>query len=91
MMQSNCFYYVIPHFLLDMCATKIQQSQFVTFCQVYAYDLMHTFDLSNICTTQNALQLPFQRNAARQMQHSIGNECTSGVPKRNDAVGVFKA
>ena len=33
--------------------------------------------------TQNALQLPLRRNAARQTQRSIGNECTSGVPKCN--------
>ena len=27
---------------------------------------------------------------ARLMQRSIGNECTSGVPKHNDAVGLIK-
>jgi hypothetical protein len=33
-----------------------------------------------LCITQNALQLPLQRNAAKQKQHSFVNECTSGVP-----------
>lgn len=29
--------------------------------------------------------------AARQTQRSIGNQCTSGVSKLNDAVGVIEA
>lgn len=49
------------------------------------------FDKSNKCTTPNALQMPLQRNAARQMQRFIGNEYNSGVPKCNSAVGVFEA
>ena len=32
-----------------------------------------------------------ERNAARQTQRSIGNECPSGVPKRNAAVDVIEA
>ena len=35
------------------------------FCQaIYTYSLTYRFDKSNVCTTQNALQLPLQRNAA---------------------------
>jgi hypothetical protein len=48
-------------------------------------------DKSNVCATQNALQLPLQRHAAKQTRRSIGNECTSGVPKCNDAVGAMEA
>ena len=90
--SSQTVFIMLSHiFLLDMCATKDQHSHFATFGEVYAYNLMHTFDKSNVCTTQNALQLPLQCNAARQMQRSIGNECTSGVSKCNDTVDVFEA
>ena len=65
--------------LLDMCATKDQHSHFATFGEVYAYNLMHMFNKSNVCTKQNALQLPLQRTSARRTQHSIGNQWRAPV------------
>ena len=86
---------------LDMYATKVQHSPSATISvkpstrtvwrvQFDAYSLTHTFDKSTLCTTLNALRLPLQRNAARQTQRFIGNECNSCVPKCSDAVCVFE-
>ena len=75
-----------------VCNKRSKFTFYYHFCQtVYAYRLTHMFDKSNICTTPNALQLPLQRNAARQTQPFVGNECNSGVPKCNNAVSVFEA
>jgi hypothetical protein len=49
------------------------------------------FDKSNVRNTPYALQMPLQRNAARQTQRLIGNEYNYGVSKCNDAVGVIEA
>ena len=45
--------------------------------------------MHSVCTTQNVLLL--QLNAVRQTQRSIGNECTSAVPKCKKPVGVIQA
>jgi hypothetical protein len=68
---------------LDVCNNSSTFPFCYHFCQVvYTCSFTPTYT-----TTQNALQ----RNAARQTQRSIGNECTSDVPKRHDAVGVIEA
>jgi hypothetical protein len=75
----------MPHHL-DMYVTKVQRSpSAIISVKPYPHSLTHM----NVCTTHTTL--PLQRNAAKKTQRSIVYECTSGVPKCKNTVGVIEA
>lgn len=76
-----------------MYATKVRHSSSATVSVKTSTQTVWRIRSLNptVRSTPNALQLPLRRNAARQTQRFVGNECNSGVPKCNDAVSVFEA